>query len=88
MNDNEYVRESMKWTRLLERQKYIYSWTPEEACAYVNLGPKEQRRYDLRCRRWIRGEIDGPMPLIPGTYRSTNPAGDVYYTDEYANLVS
>ncbi|MEP2774419.1 MAG: hypothetical protein ABJQ29_15675 [Luteolibacter sp.] len=88
MSHKSHSKEAMRWIRLLERQKYISSWTPDEARAYHVLGHKGQRRYDSRVHRWIDGKLDGSIPLIPGTSRSTCPSTDAYCADKSAALVS
>lgn len=83
MNDEKYFQAAMKSVRMLIRQNYTNSWTPEEASTYGTLDPKQQRRYDRRVHRWLDGKIDGPMPLIPGTNRSTRPSSDANCTEEH-----
>ena len=80
MNTDSPFKQLLGWYRLLERQRYIKSWSHEEALAYNNLSTKQKRRYDRRVHRWLDGKIDGPLPLIPGTEPRTRPSGDAYCT--------
>lgn len=66
--------------RLIERLRQIKDWSPEEARAYNSLSPNKMKQYDRRVHRWLYCEIDGPIPLIPGTEARACPSSDANCT--------